>query len=340
MNRLNDHLARLVDERVLASDQSEVLADAARQDLQEALAARSGSGAESVETPARPTTAPDGADRARSSAVLDVLGYVGGALLLGAVVLLGLFLWDDLDRTGRRLLAVASFVVPLIGGAVLVRGGVRRDVGRVLLALACYSAGFAWLVIADSDRLVAPAATVLACSVLGALLLRSGAFLVPGWSGAMMLVGAVVNDLIQPRLATDQESTIPLLLAAGFVLVTVLLGVTGLVLSRTLSWVLGGLSGTGASIALQAEPAVGEWLSLGMATLVASALLVAFVFTRRAALAVIGCLVVLSLWPISLYRIFDDALGTALGLVAAGAVLIGVVVVMSRRRRRADAYAG
>lgn len=336
MHRLKDHLERLVEERVLAPDQSALLAEAAAQDLRDALA--------------RPTTAPetrlpgstpDAGNRARNSAVLDVLGYVGGALLLGAVVLLGLFLWDDLDKTGRQLLSLASVVVPLVGGVVLVRGGVRRDVGRVLLALACYSAGFAWFVIADSDRFVAPAAAVLACAVLGAVLLRSGAFLVPGWSGAMMLVGAVVDDLIAPRLVTGQESTIPLLLAGGFVLVAGLLGVTGLGLSRTLAWVLGGLSGGGACIALQAEPNLGEWLSLGLATVVASALLAAFVFSRRAALAVIGCLVVLSFWPISLYRIFDDALGTALGLVAAGAVLIGVVVVMSRRRRRAgaDAYA-
>ena len=77
----------------------------------------------------------------------------------------------------------------------------------------------------------------------------------------------------------------------------------------------------------------GEWLSLAVATLVTAALLTAFVLSRRYAYAVIGCAILLSIWPVSLYRILDDAVGAAIGLVAAGAVLIGTVIVLSRRRR-------
>ena len=67
--------------------------------------------------------------------------------------------------------------------------------------------------------------------------------------------------------------------------------------------------------------------------LVSAALLTAFVLTRRYAYAVIGCAILLTIWPVSLYRILDDAVGAAIGLVAAGAVLIGIVIVLSRRRR-------
>ena len=69
------------------------------------------------------------------------------------------------------------------------------------------------------------------------------------------------------------------------------------------------------------------------ATIVSAALLTAFVLTRRYPYAVIGCVILLSIWPVSLYRILDDAVGAAIGLIAAGAVLIGSVVVLSRLRR-------
>ena len=60
-----------------------------------------------------------------------------------------------------------------------------------------------------------------------------------------------------------------------------------------------------------------------------------FVRIRRHALAAVGCLILLSTWPASLYRITDSVLGAALGLVGAGAVLITTVVLMSHRRRTA-----
>ena len=53
-----------------------------------------------------------------------------------------------------------------------------------------------------------------------------------------------------------------------------------------------------------------------VATLVSAALLTAFVLTRRYPYAVIGCVILLSIWPVSLYRILDDAVGAAIGLVA------------------------
>jgi hypothetical protein len=53
---------------------------------------------------------------------------------------------------------------------------------------------------------------------------------------------------------------------------------------------------------------------------------------------VIGWAILLTIWPVSLYRILDDAVGAAIGLVAAaGAVLIGTVIVLSRRRRMSTA---
>jgi hypothetical protein len=319
VNRLETQLALLVERQVLSAAQAAELADAARADRLDGQSRTDER--ESGSTP-------------KGSAVLEVLGYVGGALVLGAVIMLGSFFWDDLGSTGRKLVAVASFVVPGLGGAALIMGRARPELGRILLALACYAAGFAYLVVFEDQKFVAAAAVVVLTSAIGAVLLRSGAFLVSGWSGAMLLVCAVVFNVIDDADVIGPESSaVPVHLAIGFLLVGLALAASGLLLSRTLAWSLAGLSGWAASIVLQMDLPQGEWLSLIAATIVAAALLTAFVLTRRYAYAVIGCAILLSIWPVSLYRIVDSALGAAIGLIAAGAVLIGSVVVLSRLRR-------
>lgn len=325
MNRLETRLARLVQQQILSAAQATELAEAARADQLDGRPAQQ----ESV-----PRSTPKG------SAVLEVLGYVGGALVLGAVLMLGTFFWDDLGSTGRKLVAVASLVVPALGGAALIMGRARPELGKILLALACYAAGFAYLVVFEDRKFVMSAALVVLTSAVGAVLLRSGAFLVSGWSGAMLLVCAIVFNVIdfaesgQVTASRPAEEAVPVHLALGFLLVgLVVLAAAGLLLSRTLAWSLAGLSGWAASIVLQTCPPSGEWLSLVVATVVSAGLLTAFVLTRRYPYAVLGCAILLTIWPVSLYRMLDDAVGAAIGLVAAGAVLIGIVIVLSRRRR-------
>jgi hypothetical protein len=322
MDRLEAQLTRLVEEHVLTASQAQELADAARADRLDG---------QSVATEPAPALEPVPRSTTKSSAVLEVLGYVGGALVLGAVIMLGSFFWDDLGSTGRKLVALASVLVPALGGAALIKGRARPELGRILLALACYAAGFAYLVVFEDQKFVVSAAVVLLTSAVGAALLRSGAFLVSGWSGGMLLVCAVVFDLIETPVGVEPTKEAAYL-AIGFLLVAMALAGTGLLLSRTLAWSLAGLSGWAASIALQGA-ANGEWLSLLCATVVTAALLTAFVQTHRYVFAIIGCAILLSIWPVSLYRIVDNAVGAAIGLVAAGAVLIGTVIWLTRRRR-------
>ena len=322
MDRLEAQLTRLVEEHVLTASQAQELADAARADRLDG---------QSVATEPAPALEPVPRSTTKSSAVLEVLGYVGGALVLGAVIMLGSFFWDDLGSTGRKLVALASVLVPALGGAALIKGRARPELGRILLALACYAAGFAYLVVFEDQKFVVSAAVVVLTSAIGAALLRSGAFLVSGWSGGMLLVCAVVFDLIETPVGAEPTKEAAYL-AVGFLLVAVALAGSGLLLSRTLAWSLAGLSGWAASIALQGA-ANGEWLSLLCATVVTAALLTAFVQTHRYVFAIIGCAILLSIWPVSLYRIVDNAVGAAMGLVAAGAVLIGTVIWLTRRRR-------
>ena len=322
MDRLEAQLTRLVEEHVLTASQAQELADAARADRLDG---------QSVATEPAPALEPVPRSTTKSSAVLEVLGYVGGALVLGAVIMLGSFFWDDLGSRGRKLVALASVLVPALGGAALIKGRARPELGQILLALACYAAGFAYLVVFEDQKFVVSAAVVVLTSAVGAALLRSGAFLVSGWSGGMLLVCAVVFDLIETPVGVEPTKEAAYL-AIGFLLVAMALAGSGLLLSRTLAWSLAGLSGWAASIALQGA-ANGEWLSLLCATVVTAALLTAFVQTHRYVFAIIGCAILLSIWPVSLYRIVDDAVGAAIGLVAAGAVLIGTVIWLTRRRR-------
>ena len=244
MNRLETQLARLVEQQVLSVSQARQLADAATADQVDGQPAAAG---------------PALGSSPRGSAILEVLGYVGGALVLGAVIMLGTFFWEDLGNAGRKAVAIASFMVPALGGLALVRGRTRPELGRILLALACYAAGFAYLVVFEDEKFVVSAAVVVVTSAIGAVLLRSGAFLLSGWSGAMLLVDALVFEVIDVgQLGEVNSDAWQTHLAIGFLLVGLVVAACGLVLSRTLAWSLAGLSGWAASIALQTG-ADGEW---------------------------------------------------------------------------------
>ena len=169
---------------------------------------------------------------------------------------------------GASWLLLRLLAVPALGGAALIMGRARPELGKILLALACYAAGFAYLVVFEDQEFVISAALVVLTSAVGAVLLRSGAFLVSGWSGAMLLVCAVVFNVIdvaEPspvEASRPAEEAVPVHLAVGFLLVGLALAASGLLLSRTLAWSFAGLSGWAASIVLQAYPSSGEWLSL------------------------------------------------------------------------------
>ena len=325
MDRLEAQLARLVEQQVLSAAQARSWLEAARADRLDGQSAQ--------EEPL-PRSMPKG------SAVLEVLGYVGGALVLGAVIMLGTFFWDDLGSTGRKLVAVASLVVPALGGAALIMGRARPELGKILLALACYAAGFAYLVVFEDQKFVVSAALVVLTSAVGAVLLRSGAFLVSGWSGAMLLVCAVVFnviDIAEPspvEASRPAEEAVPVHLAVGFLLVGLALAAQRPAAQPYPRLVTGRPQWLGREHRLaDGSLAVANGFRWSSQRLVSAALLTAFVLTRRYAYAVIGCAILLTIWPVSLYRILDDAVGAAIGLVAAGAVLIGIVIVLSRRRR-------
>lgn len=312
---LEEELRALVEDGVLSPEQATGLWRAAQQD--------------------HPATAEpaselaSSAQRPQTTGVLDVLGYVGGALLLGAVIFVGATLWDDFGRGQRIALALASFVVPLAGGLVLELSRSRRGLARALLALACVAAGFASQTIIEDQDLVISTAVAMVAAVVGGALVRSAAFYAPGWAAAMVFV----RVFIAARLNLDEPAALAYATAGGFLLVGLLMVIAGLLLNRHVAWTLAGISVWVACLVLMADEH--SYLAMGLATLTAAALLVAVVRSQRYAFAVVGCVLILSIWPWALYQVFDSAFGVAVGLVAAGCVLIAAAVVLTRRRRRA-----
>jgi hypothetical protein len=320
-SRLDRRLRELTDDGVLTPEQAAQLRQLAHDDGVPARGAADGM----TPRPAGP------ADRHRAATanlgVLDVLGYLGGALLLGALIFVGFTLWGDLSRGARTVLAIASFVVPAVGGGILERTSTRRGLARVLLALSCFAAGFACFVIIDDEDLMISAGVVVITAVVGLLTLRSAAFYLPGWVGAMAFVLAVVQN----GLELGEGDALGYAIAGGFLVVGLTVVAAGMLLGREVAWTLAGLSGWAATL-----PLVGfdhNYLALFVATAVAGALFVGVVRLQEYAFAVVGCLIVLSMWPVALYQILDTALGVALGLVAAGCVLILSAVVLARRRQ-------
>ena len=312
---LERELRALVDQHALSPEQASQLWQAAQQDHG---------------LPAEPAPLTEAGPRS-TTGVLDVLGYVGGALLLGAVIFVGATLWDDLGRSAKIALAVASFLIPLAGGLVLEVSRTRRGLARVLLALACIAAGFACYTIIDGRNVELPAAVAVAAAVIGGITLRSAAFYAPGWVAIMIFVPAFVDGWLD----FDSPDGRAYATAAGYVLVALVLVPCGLLLHRHVAWTLAGVSVWVSSMVLMAFEH--SYLAVGLATVAAAALFVGVVRLQMYALAVVGCLLVLSIWPWALYQILDSALGVAVGLVAAGSVLIAAAVVLTRLRRRATA---
>ncbi len=263
--------------------------------------------------------------------MLDVLGYVGGALLLGAVIFVGSTLWEDLGRSERIALALASLLVPLVGGLILERLRTRRGLARALLGLACVAAGFACFTILQERELLVSSGVVVAAALLGGIVLRSAAFYAPGWVAAMIFVQVVVGEELQ-LTEPDQMAYAS---AGAFLLVGVGVAGCGMLLRRHVAWTLAGLSGGAAALTLMVYDH--PYLAAGVATVVAAALFVGVVRLQLYGFAVVGCLLVLSIWPWALYSVLDSAFGVAVGLVAAGCVLIASAVVLTRLRRSGTA---
>lgn len=332
-SRLDDELSRLVSAGVLRQYQADSIRDAADAEIDAALA-----------DPGRPRPRPESAEPAgpesvkekpapaapHTSALVEVLGYIGGALLLGAVALLTLANWGEMGRAARITTGTAAAVVLLGSAVVLALLRRREQLSSALAALGCCVAGFATYVAVEGEAgRVVGVVVALALAAGGVWWLKEPSLLVATFGILAVGVLVITADVLTPDTGSAPNSAG--IAGTGFILVAFVFAMLGLVRDQVTSWSLAGAAMFSSSICWLVQER-GEIMALAVGTAGPAALLVAYGRTRRSAYAVVACSILLVIWPTALYQLTDNLAGVAVGLVVASAVLLLAVLMLSRRR--------
>ena len=329
-SRLDDELSRLVSAGVLRQYQADALRSAAEADSSgaEISGAESDDAAAELPAPKPPRTPPTAA---HSSALTEVLGYIGGALLLGAVALLTVANWGEMGRAARITTGTSAAII-LLGTAALLAFFRRRDqLSSALASLGCCVAGFAtYVAIEGESGQVAGVAVALALAGLALWWLAGSSLLVATF--AILAVGVLVitSEVIGNDGAHGNTAG---LAGTGFILVAIVMAALGLVRDQVTAWSLAGAAMFSSSICWLIQDR-GEVMALAVGNAGPAALLVAYGRRHHSAYAVVGCSILLVIWPTALYQLTENLAGVAIGLVVASAVLLVAVLLLSRRHRR------
>ncbi|MDT7727132.1 MAG: hypothetical protein QOI21_3708 [Actinomycetota bacterium] len=267
-----------------------------------------------------------------SSALIEVLGYLGGALLLGAVALLTLANWGEMSRAAR-ISTGGSAAVLLLGTAIVLALLNRPDqLSSALASLGCCVTGFTTYVAIEGEAgRVAGVAVALALAIAGLWWLTGSSLLVATF--AVMGVGVLVltSDVLTPDNGTATNSAG--IAGTGFILVAFVMAMLGLVRDQVTAWSLAGAAMFSSSICWLIQER-GEVMALAVGTAGPAALLVAYSRRHASAYAVVGCSILLVIWPTALYQLTDNVAGVAIGLVIASAALLIAVLLLTRHHRR------
>lgn len=328
-SRLDDELSRLVSAGVLRQYQADSIRDAADAEIDAALAdpGRPHPEPEPQESgPAKPKT-PSAVTH--SNALVEVLGYIGGALLLGAVALLTLANWGEMGRAARVTTGTTAAVVLLGAAVVLALVRRREQLSSALASLGCCVAGFATFVAIEGEAgRVVGVVVALALAAVGLWWLEGSSLLVATFGILAVGVLVITADVLTPDTGSAMNSAG--IAGTGFIIVAFVFAMLGLVRDQVTSWSLAGAAMFSSSICWLVQER-GEIMALAVGTAGPAALLVAYGRTRRPAYAVVGCAILLVIWPTSLYQLTDNMAGVAIGLVVASGVLLVAVLMLSRR---------
>jgi len=328
-SRLDDELSRLVSAGVLRQYQADSIRDAADAELHAALAdpGRPGPQSPPAEPPAKPRIPPAAT---HSNALIEVLGYIGGALLLGAVALLTLANWGEMGRAARVSTGSSAAIVLLGAAVVLALLRRREQLSSALASLGCCVAGFATYVAIEGETgRVAGVAVALALAAVGVWWLAGSSLLVATFGILAVGVLVITADVLTPDTGSAANSAG--IAGTGFILVAFVLVMLGLVRDQVTAWSLAGAAMFSSSICWLIQER-GEIMALAVGTAGPAALLVAYGRGRHSAYAVVGCAILLVIWPTALYQLTDNMAGVAVGLVIASGVLLLAVLMLSRRR--------
>jgi hypothetical protein len=341
-DRLRDALAGLVREGTLSEDQARRVGDVLRRSGLPAKEARD--------------VAPERRER-----VVEVLSYLGGALVIGALILIVGLAWSDLNRAGKLaicggatiLLLVAALAVGGLGrGAMWRTGSGRRDPGRggrdgtstspgsdnrqrdalaaTLGALGSGGAAFTVGVAIDVDGFTALVLPGVAMVVVAAAcyVLWGRAPLVCATFGGGFLVVVALIDMRPPEWSALVVTGVALL-AYG----ALWIGLGRILTERHVAGVLG------SSIALIGAELASidndySWVGLVLGLVGIAVTFALFWTSRRWWYAVFGAAGALVIPPTALGVMFDNALLVGVVLLLVGvALIVGAVATLRRRGR-------
>lgn len=286
------------------------------------------------------------ARRSATSGLWEVLGYVGGALVLGGAALLLGMSWDDLARSARVGLLIAATVV-LLGAGTLIGGGPRgvrslsdatpsprSRIVAVLYALGSGTSAMAVGSALDSFEAIAATAAGLLVAVLGYVVLPS----VP----ALVAMGGFSVGVVSTG-AEQWFSSSTVSLTVGLIVLGVIwsaLAATGRLVDEAI-----GLAG-GSAIALAGAqwPISSEqpWWAYAATVLIALACFVGYLWRRVSVLVAFGVLGITVAVPEAIWDWTDGALSAPLTVLIVGLVFLaagGMGLRLRKTHSRDDAHA-
>ena len=277
----------------------------------------------------------DRGDAARRGVAAEAVGYVGGALAVGASALLLGEVWPQLALLGRLTL-VGTCALLLLGAGLALREAPHGPVARLasgLLAAAVLCAGwFGWLVgdgVLDLDEagaglIVGGTAVALA---LPLYLRRPRALAQVVLLGALVVLGAAA--LLLPAL--PPSATWFGLSGAALGVVWLLLGATGWLPPGRVAEILGAVL---LVLALHAGSFDDRVLMLSVGVLAALGLVALGTVADRLHHLVIGSAACFVFVPQLVFELFGDAIGAPATLLLVGLLLVLAAVGLGRARGR------
>jgi hypothetical protein len=282
------------------------------------------------------------AARNERTTAAEAIGYVGAALVLGAI---GLFVgefWDVLTTGGQLALALL-LTVALAGAAAALRGATSPALSRLTSVLSAGSiAGLAWSTTIVTDGLLTWSGQDVALAV-GVVTVATSLPLYLVRPRALPQLTLLASSLVLV-LALLARAPLPLgsfwlaLPVAGLGVVWLLLGEGGYLQPRRVAATVGGAL---AVLALQ----VGAFddlrlVALLLALVLAGVLVALAVFAGGLHHLAVGAVGLFLVVPQLVFELFGDAIGAPATLLLVGILLVLLAVGLGRARREVAPLGG
>jgi len=262
--------------------------------------------------------------------LVDILAYLGGALVLAAVGVIAAMSWDSLGPSGQLLLCAGGAAVLLVA-AVLLESRRTTRLPSVLAALASGAAGLAASVAAswirddtiDSSNVLFAALGVAVVSIPSYVRWRGWPLVTATYAAGLLLV----LYFLDIGAFSDTWGPLVLLTVYGFVVSAV----GWLIPERNVAVTLGyGSVALAAGIGAVSDETA--WVSLILAVIVIAATFGLYAQTRFGGYATLGALTALVVPAVAMATVTQSAL-----LVAASLCLVGLLLIVAaiRTNRRA-----